>query len=53
MSDSVLSHLDLGPFVVFLVVLVAAFLVRAIAGSTARSRSLLVGLALGLSLGAR
>ncbi len=46
-----LTYLDLGPLTLFLVALGAAFMIRGLAGSTARSQSLLVGLALWLCVG--
>ncbi len=46
-----LTYVDLGPLTLFLIALGAALLIRFIAGSTPRSRSLLVGLALCLCVG--
>ena len=46
-----LTYVDLEPLTLFLVALGAALLIRVTAGSTPRSRSLLVGLALCLCVG--
>ncbi len=46
-----MTYVDLAPLTLFLVALCAAFLIRAIAGSTSRSQSRLVGLALCLCVG--
>ncbi len=46
-----MTYVDLEPLILFLVALGAVFLIRVIAGSTSRSQSLLVGLALCLCVG--
>lgn len=46
-----MTYLDPEPLIIFLVAVGAAILIRVMAGSTSRSQSLLVGLALGLCVG--